>query len=276
MPEYKDQIDAILDAHDADDRVVAARVEALERANSDQTGVISDLLARIAAFEPKVLLDKPGTVRVKLPANKFGGSQGRNTVTELKEPADQINVTYELLFEKGFEIHRGLKLPGPTGVQKGVNPLQATDGRPGLGKAVSGRLMLLDELAGSWFLPPEMKVRRRANKGGEVVVYAYSNGQREKFGDNIWTNFAPPFGEWVKFDLGYRMNTVGAKDGGVSVNINEGHQLDINNFDWRSSDLTHWTHLVESIFPGGADMNYTAPFDRFIQIRNIKVTTPAA
>lgn len=275
MPEYIDDINKILALHDAADTAFTNQYDALLHANSLQAGVISELRARLAEYENVTLLDKPALVRVKMLADKFGGGNGRNLVTQLKQPADRIQVSYQLFFEKGFEIHRGLKLPGPLGALEGVSPLLATDGRglTATSKAVSGRLMLLDDLAGSWLLPPDYKVRRRALKAGEIVGYFYHFGQREKFGDNVWTNFTPPFGEWVDVELDLGMNTPGKADGLASINLNGGKQVNLTNYIWRIDPKLQWTHMVESIFPGGADMNYTAPFDRFIQLRNLKVTT---
>lgn len=238
--------------------------------------LIAGLRARIAELEKPtetVLYANAAARRIKLPAGKRGGGAGANTGYPLAKPVDEATTTYELMFETPFDWAKAGKLPGPCGVIDGVPATLATGGKDCGDKAWSGRLMWLTPTAGSWLLNG---TRRRAKAPAEIVGYEYHAGQADQFGDNEWTGFVPTVGQWFTVTIRTVMNTVGKNDGVLQISINGDLLVDRHDYVWRTRPDLHITHYLEAIFPGGGDDSYASTVDRYVRIRNVRVTTPAA
>lgn len=230
-------------------------------------------LSESAPAPPTVLYEDPMGVRARLPADSFGGSAGVNTPHELRTPVDEATCTYEARFESPFDWVLGGKLPGLLGVVPGSSPTLPTGGKPdpeNLGW--SGRLMWLTPDSGSWELPDG--TRRRARSPAEIIGYMYHPGQDDQFGDNVWTGFTPPVGEWFTVQTRHVMNTPGERNGVLQISLDGKLLVDRHHYVYRTRADLHITHFLLAAFPGGNTTAYEAPTDRFIDFRNIVVTTP--
>lgn len=272
---YREDINAALDRHDLEDKAVTAENVALRQANSDQAGIISTLRARL---EPVVIYEKVAERRVKMPAGKRGGGAGANDYAKFAEKAEDITVTYDFMFEAGFDFLKGGKGPGPVAVLDGESPTLPTGGKVVGGRGCSGRWMWLTPLSGTFKSIVDKLLKRKAKAPAEAAGYPYHPGQLDGdggFGDNIFTGFVPPTGEYFTVEMRFKMNTVGRSDGIYTLNFGGGRQVELTDWVWRTDPLLEWNYMLYAMFPGGGDDSYASKVDRYVRIKNVKVTTPA-
>lgn len=219
-----------------------------------------------------VLYESPGS-RVLLPAGQHGGGAGANTAYPLSRAVVTATLTYEAQFEAPFDWSLGGKLPGLVGVTPGASPTLPTGGNPdpdNLGW--SGRFMWLTPAAGSWEQPDGS--RRRATGPAEIVGYVYHPGQRDLFGDNIWTGYVPPVGAWFPVEAHYELNTPGRADGVLEISLGGKKLVDRRDFVYRTRRDVRITHFLDARFAGGSTDEWASATNRWIDVRNVEVTTP--
>lgn len=254
--------------------------------NASLSQQLATAQAKIAELEaeltpaPVVLYENAAVTRIKLPANSHGGGAGINTPYKLTEVVDEATCSYEAMFDPGFTWHLGGKFPGLLGVVDGTSPTFPTGGKPDpTNLGWSGRLMWL-EPAGGTFTGVD-GTRRRALSPAEIIGYLYHPGQVDntgptQYGDNAWTGYTPPVGDWFTVQTRHVMNTVGKADGILQIWLGGKLLVDRHDFIYRTRPDLHISHFLMVAFPGGNTTAYEAPVDRYVSFRNVKVTTPAA
>lgn len=232
---------------------------------ASQQATIADLKSRLQALLPdEVLLDLPDAFRVNLKANTYGGANGSVYVLPLSRPATKAKLVYDLTFSPGFIWSRGGKVPGLSGVVPGVSPGLPAGGQADAGNVGwSGRLMWLGPTAYSHV----------GTKPNEAVAYMYHPGQKDAYGDNVWTNKSFVEGT-QRVEVYYELNDIGKANGVLQVSISGVLVIDLHDFVYRTRADVQITHLMRSIFQGGNDLSWSAPKDQWIEIKNLKVTTP--
>ena len=170
-------------------------------------------------------------------------------------PKDELYLSYDVMFEPGFEFALGGKLPGLFGGEfiGGGNVPTGYEGW-------SGRMM--------W------------KKGGTIVQYMYHAGMPDKYGQNFkWKNasgeqtrFIP--GKWHTVEIRYVINTPGIADGIVQGWFDGKLALDTGKkFLFRKTDAFSINGLIVTTFFGGATAKWASPKDQHVLFDNFVVST---
>lgn len=166
--------------------------------------------------------------------------------------ADEMWLSYQVMFEPGWEWVKGGKLPGLAGGRfpSGGRGADGTDG-------FSARLM--------W----------RAD--GQIVVYAYHPDRPTQFGEDFPTCGTVPTGKWIQITQRIVMNSSAhSYDGGVEVWIDG--QLVLSKLDmrWRTNGDFDVDVLAYSSFYGGASRDWSPGKTTYAQFDTFKVSTSPA
>jgi hypothetical protein len=177
-----------------------------------------------------------------------GGTEWR---TPLKQ-SNELYLSYDVMFEPGFEFSLGGKLPGLYGwtdynefIGGGKDP----DGYNGW----SGRLAF--------------------KKDGGLAVYVYHAAKtRETWGENYWWNnaqFIP--GKWHTLEIRYVMNTPGVANGRIQAWFDGQPALDTGEkFLFTNTDALGINGLIVTTFFGG---NWPSPKNQHVYFDNFVVST---
>ncbi len=159
-------------------------------------------------------------------------------------------LSYRIMFEPGFEVVQGGKLPGLSGGanNSGGNLPTGTDG-------FSARMM--------W---------RPLNK---LVVYLYHMDQPSIYGEDMdYPNFAPQMGTWYTIRQRIVMNKNNARNGIVQTWIDGVPMTDRRNIRYRSDDQAFGVDTFYfSTFYGGNDPSWAPSKDTFIRYDDFKIST---
>jgi len=162
-------------------------------------------------------------------------------------------LSYDILFEDGFEFVRGGKLPG-------LSPSTHTTGcRAAIPNGWSARPM--------W----------RAN--GTAQGYYYGQDRVERCGDGERSS-APAFtpGVWQKIELDVKLNSERSSfDGHVILRVDGAIYSENRNLNMRGGfdDETTINHFFFSTFYGGADPSWAPSKTTYIRYDNFEVMTPS-
>ncbi len=169
-----------------------------------------------------------GTIR----GSPSSGNHGIALVVPLAKQVDNACIRYHVRFGENFDWSKGGKLPGLSGVAPGVSPtLPAGGGNPG-DKGWSGRLV--------W------------GSNGSVASYVYHPRQPYKYGQGFGWSQGVDDDRWHVLRQCYRMNTVGQQDGVLRAWLDGAMVLDRTDMVYRLKNTVHISHLMWSIFRGGA------------------------
>ncbi len=244
--------------------------------NSDSLGTytVADLKASWGTNNAGVSMKDHGTVKiVKDPANGARGNvmsvffnaggvgyqrfvccNGAQWKTPVG-PKDELYLSYDVMFEPGFDFALGGKLPGLFGGEfiGGGNVPTGYEGW-------SGRMM--------W------------KKGGTMIQYMYHAGMPNQYGQNFkWKNangeqtrFIP--GKWHTVEIRYVINTPGVADGVVQAWFDGKLALDTGKkFLFRKTDAFSINGLIVTTYFGGATTKWASPKDQRVFFDNFIIST---
>jgi hypothetical protein len=211
----------------------------------------AELLVEALGYEPSYI-ENPDDLSL-VPADggmvlrqRYSPNERGSPVVEFPvrfEGADEVWLSYRMLFEPGWEWARGGKLPGLAG---GTHP---TGGRGDGSDGFSARLMF--------------------HPDGELSVYAYHADRSGPFGDGFRLCRPVEVDRWIRVTQRVAMNsTAGARDGVVQVWIDDELALSRGGLRWRTGEFRIDVLLYSSFF-GGNDASYApgrevhARFDDF-------------
>jgi hypothetical protein len=177
-----------------------------------------------------------------------GGTEWR---TPLKQ-SNELYLSYDVMFEPGFEFSLGGKLPGLYGwtdYKEFIGGGKDPDGYNGW----SGRLAF--------------------KKDGGLAVYVYHAAKtRETWGENYWWNnaqFIP--GKWHTLEIRYVMNTPGVANGRIQAWFDGQPALDTGEkFLFTKTDALSINGLIVTTFFGG---NWPSPKNQHVYFDNFVVST---
>jgi hypothetical protein len=207
------------------------------------------------------IVDVGGTAgrvyRIRLQAGTIRGNpSGNHGVVAMVALPRQVNnacIRYRIRFGKGFDWSKGGKLPGLSGVAPGVSPtLPSGGGNPG-DKGWSGRLM--------W------------GPRGVVESYMYYPTQPSYYGQGFTWKGRVSDGRWHVLRQCYVMNTVGKRNGVLRAWLDGTRVLNRTNHVYRRKNTVHISHLMWSIFRGGATMDWAGRWDSHIDFDQVRITT---
>ena len=203
-------------------------------------------------------------LRVKFPANKYGGQSGIIIESELAN-ANEYTLEYKVYFEPGFQFNRGNttiskydgggKLPGLCGGSRPSGGLGKTDG-------MSARIM--------W-----RKDGRNASdpNGGYLELYQYWRAQTEQYGDRFYLQKVQT-GRWyfVKMRVNLGTSTTPGKlkvwVDGISK-IDQSFQYLEQKANWQlNGTMFH-------AFYGGNTSDWAPSNDSYLMIDNFRVNSTA-
>ncbi|MFT4009798.1 MAG: hypothetical protein QM655_07110 [Nocardioidaceae bacterium] len=194
--------------------------------------------------------------------SKPSGSHGANIFVPLSETSDSGCVQYDVRFDSDFDWSLGGKLPGLEGVSAGTAPSLPTGGQDAGDKGWSGRMMWLTPSSYSWAGPTNM-----------AVSYMYSPGQADKYGDNVPWEKSFVAGTWHTVKQCYVMNTVGKSDGVLRAWFDGVQVVNDTAYQYRTAANVHISHLIFSVFRGGATLDWAGSHDDYIDFDNLTVTS---
>jgi hypothetical protein len=201
---------------------------------------------------------KAGKVyRLELEAGTIHGNPSGNhgvvAMVPLPRQVDNACIRYRIRFGDNFDWSKGGKLPGLSGVAPGVSPTYpAGGGNPG-DKGWSGRLM--------W------------GSGGAVESYMYYPDQPYTYGQGFDWSGKVSDGRWHHLRQCYVMNTVGKDNGKLRAWLDGTPVLNRTDFVYRLKSSVHISHMMWSIFRGGATMDWAGRRDSHIDFDRVRVTT---
>jgi hypothetical protein len=201
---------------------------------------------------------KAGKVyRLKLEAGTIHGNPSGNhgvvAMVSLPRQVDNACIRYRVRFGKNFDWSKGGKLPGLSGVAPGVSPTTpAGGGNPG-DKGWSGRLM--------W------------GSGGSISSYMYYPEQPYTYGQGFNWSRKVSDGRWHSLRQCYVMNTVGKENGVLRAWLDGAQVLNRTDFVYRRKNSVHISHMMWSIFRGGATMDWAGRRDSHIDFDRVRITT---
>jgi hypothetical protein len=204
----------------------------------------------------RVTLDK-GTI-----LTKPSGQNGVVLFADLPGQNDSACVSYRIRFDANFDWSLGGKLPGLSGVAPGVAPGAPSGGHP-TSEGWSGRMMWLGSGSYNFVKASNM-----------AVSYMYHPGQSNQYGDNIQWNKAFAEGQWHEVKQCYTMNTVGKNDGRLQAWFDGRLVVDDNAFVYRTRNDVHISHLMWSVFRGGATLDWAGSRTGYVDFDDVRVTVP--
>jgi len=190
-----------------------------------------------------------------------GSDNGDNLFIDLAADHDTACVQYDVKFDSNFDWSMGGKLPGLEGVAPGISPNSPSGGHP-TSEGWSGRMMWLTPESYGWAGP--------INQG---VSYMYHPGQTTQYGDNVQWGKSFVAGRWHNVKQCYTMNSLGASNGSLKVWFDGQQVVNNTNFVYRTRSDVHITHIMFSIYRGGATMAWAGNRDSYVDIDNFKVTS---
>jgi hypothetical protein len=175
--------------------------------------------------------------------------------TQWKTPVgshEELYLSYDVMFEEGFEFALGGKLPGLYGGEF-IGGGNIPDGYDGW----SGRMMF--------------------HPDGEMISYVYHAGMSSKYGDNIpWgfnerKHFIP--GKWHNLELRYVMNTPGVANGVIQGWFDGELVMDKRDFLFRNTESIKISGLIVTTYFGGHTEKWASPRDQHVFFDNFIVST---
>ncbi len=209
-------------------------------------------------FDDSTVASAEKSYRVRLEAGTINGnpSSGNHGIALAVPLARQVNnacIRYRIRFGENFDWSKGGKLPGLSGVAPGVSPTVPTGGGNPGDKGWSGRLM--------W------------GSGGSVSSYMYHPKQPSYYGQGFGWSRRVDDGRWHVLRQCYRMNTVGKKNGVLRAWLDGARVLNRTDFVYRLKNTVHISHLMWSVFRGGATMDWAGHRDSHVDFDRVRVTT---
>ena len=101
----------------------------------------------------------------------------------------------------------------------------------------------------------------------------YHPSQPSHYGQGFAWSQKVDDGRWHVLRQCYVMNTVGQQDGVLRAWLDGANVLDRTNFDYRRRGTVHISHLMWSIFRGGATMDWAGKRDSHIDFDRVRITT---
>jgi hypothetical protein len=195
--------------------------------------------------------------RLKLDAGTIHGNPSGNhgvvAMVSLPRQVDNACIRYRIRFSENFDWSKGGKLPGLSGVAPGVSPTYpAGGGNPG-DKGWSGRLM--------W------------GANGSMDAYMYYPTQPYHYGQGFDWSGKVSDGRWHVLRQCYVMNTVGQSNGVLRAWLDGVPVLNRTNHVYRLNNTVHISHMMWSIFRGGATMDWAGQRDSHLDIDRVRVST---
>lgn len=173
------------------------------------------------------------------------------------QPADCVELAYQVTFSKNFNWVKGGKLPGLCGGTESVTGGNRANGKNGF----SARLM--------W----------RANGRGEA--YVYHTNQPEKYGESFSfpKNFRFPTDKSILVRLRVLMNTPGLADGRIDVWIGDPatgkyqHVVERTDMEWRKTNKIQVDSILFQTFFGGSNQSWAPRRPCFTLFSDISTRT---
>lgn len=212
--------------------------------------------------------------RVTLQANKTSGS-GIAMVASFPG-VEKATISYDVRFTSTvsggtFDLGGGGKIPGLAGTTPDAPSLAwpAGGNYPG-DMGWSGRGMwVTKDTYGS-----------RANGEGQIYYYGYDQVDQvdPAYGENLWWGSSNVFvpGVWNHIEMTYELNTVGQSNGVIKAWMNGVQCLNISNRQIRARSDLKINHLYMDIFLGGSGAIWEVAENQWVDIDNLRITTPAA
>lgn len=179
-------------------------------------------------------------LRVDYVVGEIGPEKGGIGWRSPIQPADSVELAYQVTFSKNFDWVKGGKLPG-----LGGGPESVTGGNPANGKnGFSARLM--------W----------RADGRGEA--YVYHMNQPQKYGESFPfpSDFRFQTGKPILVRIRVVMNTPGRMDGRLDVWIRDHtteqfqHVVARDDIEWRRTDKILVDSILFQTFYGGSNQSW--------------------
>ncbi len=167
--------------------------------------------------------------------------------------ANEVWMSYRVLFEDGFQFVKGGKLPGLAG---GTYPTGGDFDDNGF----SARLM--------W------------RENGTLSVYAYHHDRPEKWGEDLFlvnedgSRWQAPVGQWLTIRERVKVNSTGeSADGEVEVWVNGERKLFKGGLRWRMNTSYSVDRFLYSAFYGGSDPTWAPTTTTYARFDDFKVAT---
>lgn len=210
------------------------------------------------------IVDESGrgkVLQVTYPGGAYGSAGAVAFMTDLDfsgqaQSYDELYLSYEVKFSKGFEFVRGGKLPGLCGynntqtVGSGCN---TGGGYPTGYDGWSARVM--------W------------REGGALENYMYHSKQTHFYGDDeYWQKLATP-GSWHHFQHRVVMNDPGVANGIMQAWLDGELVLDMHDVEYRKTADIGINLFYFSTFYGGNDSSWAPSKDQMTYFDNFKIST---
>ena len=189
-------------------------------------------------------------LKISYPRDKFGSKEsGGQWRFKLNKSYENLYLSFNVFFPKGFNFVKGGKLPGLAG---GETKFASSGNKPNGLNAWSARIM--------W------------RQGGGLVQYVYHRDQPESYGEDFkWNEYIVP-GKWHFIENRVKLNDPGKKNGILQAWLDGELVLDINRFYYRDNDSLSIDQFIFCTFFGGRDKTWSPDKYWYIYIDNIMIS----
>lgn len=203
--------------------------------------------------QPEIVeLDGQKWARNLYEKGKFGPrNSGCDFGGKVENAEDEVELSYKIKFEEGFEWPRGIKFPGlkmhPTmGAGNGLDP---KDG-------------------GS-------TIRFQANNKGKLRWYVYHHEMKSIWGEWLgWDGFQLVPGKEYHIKLSIKLNTPDKSDGELKLFVNGNLENTQSGMKFRTkTSVQNINRLSVSTFMGGNDSTYVSPKTQYAYMNDFEVKT---
>ena len=190
-------------------------------------------------------------LRISYPAGGVGPEQTGSQFVLNLPPADEYELSYKVMFEKGFDFRLGGKLPGLTsGGEKftgGIHPKN--------GEGWSARFM--------W------------REGGTAELYLYYVDNKFEWGDqHPFEGVILQPGKWVEFRQRIKLNAPGRTDGRIRAWLDGKKVVDLKNLRLRIGEQGAIDSFYFSTFHGGQEPEWAPTNNSFARFDDVLITAP--
>lgn len=186
-----------------------------------------------------------------------------------KLPADSVVLSYEVYFPPTFNWVKGGKLPG---VCFGTSENECSTGGEWTPNQGSFRLMWRENGQAIGYSYMAIKGGPQPAFQAQGSAYKDITDTTERTGHDLWKKNGGDLKlkkGWNTVTMELRMNSVGKKDGSISLTIN-GKNKAVRDVVFRQAPNVKFTSVLVVSFFGGGSSEWNSPVDTYMKYRNFR------